>query len=128
MRRLFLLQAIGLLCNLGRAAPSAEAEVTPRGLEKRAPTCNTPSNRACWSDGFDINTDYEVKIPETGVTRSVRKPLWISLVELGLTRASMIGLSAKPTTGSAAMDFPRTLPCSLTVSVFPSDFEIEDIS
>nr|1GW0_A Chain A, LACCASE-1 [Melanocarpus albomyces]1GW0_B Chain B, LACCASE-1 [Melanocarpus albomyces]2IH8_A Chain A, Laccase-1 [Melanocarpus albomyces]2IH8_B Chain B, Laccase-1 [Melanocarpus albomyces]2IH9_A Chain A, Laccase-1 [Melanocarpus albomyces]2IH9_B Chain B, Laccase-1 [Melanocarpus albomyces]3FU7_B Chain B, Laccase-1 [Melanocarpus albomyces]3FU9_A Chain A, Laccase-1 [Melanocarpus albomyces]3FU9_B Chain B, Laccase-1 [Melanocarpus albomyces]3QPK_A Chain A, Laccase-1 [Melanocarpus albomyce len=34
------------------------------------PTCNTPSNRACWSDGFDINTDYEVSTPDTGVTQS----------------------------------------------------------
>ncbi|KAI0601470.1 laccase [Biscogniauxia sp. FL1348] len=31
-------------------------------------SCNTPDNRACWSDGFDINTDYEKNIPD-GVTR-----------------------------------------------------------
>ncbi|CAK7232975.1 hypothetical protein SEUCBS140593_008445 [Sporothrix eucalyptigena] len=31
--------------------------------------CNTPSNRACWLPGFDINTDWEVKTPTTGVTR-----------------------------------------------------------
>jgi len=34
-----------------------------RDLIPRASTCNTPSNRACWSSGFDINTDYETKIP-----------------------------------------------------------------
>lgn len=38
----------------------------------RGPTCNTPSNRACWSPGFDINTDYEVNTPFTGVTQAVR--------------------------------------------------------
>ncbi|KAI0021765.1 multicopper oxidase-domain-containing protein [Xylariomycetidae sp. FL0641] len=26
-------------------------------------SCNTPSNRACWSEGFDIHTDYETTIP-----------------------------------------------------------------
>lgn len=71
MRQLFLLQAIGLLFGLGQTAPSPESEVTPRALEKRAPTCNTPSNRACWSDGYDIRTDYEIDIPDTGVTRRV---------------------------------------------------------
>ncbi|KAK2629486.1 hypothetical protein QTJ16_000306 [Diplocarpon rosae] len=34
-----------------------------------ASTCNTASNRACWSDGFDINTDWETKTP-SGTTRS----------------------------------------------------------
>ncbi|KAG4440397.1 hypothetical protein IFR05_004137 [Cadophora sp. M221] len=28
-----------------------------------APTCNTPSNRACWSTGFNINTDWEASTP-----------------------------------------------------------------
>ncbi|KAK2028375.1 multicopper oxidase [Colletotrichum zoysiae] len=31
-------------------------------------SCNTPSNRQCWVDGFDINTAYEEKTPDTGVT------------------------------------------------------------
>ncbi|KAI5923151.1 laccase [Camillea tinctor] len=31
-------------------------------------SCNTPENRSCWSDGFDINTDYDTNIP-VGVTR-----------------------------------------------------------
>lgn len=46
-----------------------------KDLRPREPTCNTPSNRACWSDGFDINTDYEVSTPDTGVTQSVSPPL-----------------------------------------------------
>jgi hypothetical protein len=40
-------------------------------LGARQASCNTPSNRACWSDGFDINTDYETSTPDTGVTRTV---------------------------------------------------------
>ncbi|CAK7225233.1 hypothetical protein SCUCBS95973_005793 [Sporothrix curviconia] len=32
--------------------------------------CNTPSNRACWLPGFDINTDWDVNSPATGVVRS----------------------------------------------------------
>lgn len=27
-------------------------------------TCNTKDNRACWSKGFDIHTDYEQKWPK----------------------------------------------------------------
>ncbi|KAL1874014.1 hypothetical protein VTK73DRAFT_568 [Phialemonium thermophilum] len=46
-----------------QGAPSAE-------LVNRAATCNTPSNRACWTNGFDINTDYYSKTPFTGVTRT----------------------------------------------------------
>ena len=71
MRKLFLLQAIGLLFGLGQSALSSDTDVTPRSMEAGGPTCNTPSNRACWSHGFDIRTDYEVKIPHTGVTRRV---------------------------------------------------------
>ncbi|KAK4249145.1 extracellular laccase [Corynascus novoguineensis] len=41
-----------------------EATIVPR-----QESCNTPSNRACWSEGFDINTDYEVETPDTGVVR-----------------------------------------------------------
>ena len=25
---------------------------------------NTPDSRGCWRDGFDINTDYEVEVPQ----------------------------------------------------------------
>ncbi|KAJ4407264.1 laccase, multicopper oxidase, benzenediol:oxygen oxidorectuctase [Neurospora sp. IMI 360204] len=31
--------------------------------------CNSPSNRQCWSQGFNINTDYELGTPNTGNTR-----------------------------------------------------------
>ncbi|CAK7236310.1 laccase, multicopper oxidase, benzenediol:oxygen oxidorectuctase [Sporothrix curviconia] len=53
---------------LAHAAPSG----MPRGADAvahRASSCNTASNRACWTTGFDINTDYDAKTPITGVTR-----------------------------------------------------------
>ena len=30
---------------------------------------NSVSNRACWSDGFDISTNYYEEVPDTGVVR-----------------------------------------------------------
>ncbi|KAK6068603.1 multicopper oxidase [Seiridium cupressi] len=46
------------------AAPANE-QPKPR----QSVSCNTADNRACWTDGFDINTDYEESTPE-GVTRT----------------------------------------------------------
>lgn len=55
----------GVLVGVGHCAPSQ-----PGPLEIRGPgPCHTPSNRACWSPGFDINTDYEAKTPP-GITRT----------------------------------------------------------
>ncbi|KAK0612088.1 laccase [Immersiella caudata] len=50
---------------------SAELEIrTDPDLEPRAPpTCHSPSNRACWTTGFNINTDYEVLTPPAGTTK-----------------------------------------------------------
>lgn len=28
------------------------------------PTCNDALHRDCWTDGFDIKTDYEAKVPQ----------------------------------------------------------------
>ncbi|KAI1260346.1 laccase [Xylariaceae sp. FL1019] len=53
-----------LLVGLSQSAPSAVEQ-----LKTRASTCNTAIDRACWSDGYDINTDYELDTPE-GVTRT----------------------------------------------------------
>ncbi|KAI0145459.1 multicopper oxidase-domain-containing protein [Xylariaceae sp. FL1272] len=55
----------GLFAGLVVGAPSRVI-----GLDGRASTCNTPSNRACWSNGFDINTDYELSTP-AGTTRTI---------------------------------------------------------
>jgi len=46
------------------AARSAGAPIVARD------SCNTASNRACWSDGYGIDTDWEVKTPVTGKTRT----------------------------------------------------------
>ncbi|KAK3367792.1 laccase [Podospora didyma] len=35
-------------------------------LIKRGPTCNTPTNRACYRPGYTINTDYETSFPPGG--------------------------------------------------------------
>ncbi|KAK5654321.1 hypothetical protein OQA88_7499 [Cercophora sp. LCS_1] len=54
--------------SLVTASPHLKHE--PREEALSAPKrCHSPSNRACWTDGFDINTDWEAKVPETGVTR-----------------------------------------------------------
>ncbi|OAA65258.1 Cupredoxin [Niveomyces insectorum RCEF 264] len=39
------------------------------GLARRQ-TCNTATNRQCWTTGFDINTDYETDVPTTGNTQT----------------------------------------------------------
>jgi hypothetical protein len=36
---------------------------------------NSPSSRNCWSDGFDVNTDFYTNTPDTGVTREY----WLSI-------------------------------------------------
>jgi len=53
------------LASLAQAAPPLLTPIAPR-----AATCNTATNRQCWTSGFDINTDYETSTPTTGVTRS----------------------------------------------------------
>jgi FtsP/CotA-like multicopper oxidase with cupredoxin domain len=76
MRVIPLFQGLGclLLAGLSAAIPtsiSLDEDLVPRAeLVKRAPTCNTPSNRACWTSGFNINTDYEASFPATGVVRN----------------------------------------------------------
>lgn len=63
-------QSLALLAGLTAAAPSFPP-VDLAEVEKRASTCNTASDRACWTDGFNISTDYELSTPTTGVTRTV---------------------------------------------------------
>jgi hypothetical protein len=50
--------------------PLEERQDTAR--PPRQASCHTPSNRACWTTGFDINTDYEISTPNTGRVRPVR--------------------------------------------------------
>lgn len=56
------------LSHLSSGAPSPFHSVGPRGTEN----CNTATDRACWISGsYDINTDYELDTPTTGVVRNV---------------------------------------------------------
>lgn len=57
-----LVPTLLLLASAVTASPATDN----RPNRPRGPTCNTPSNRACWTDGFDISTDYEVKTPPGG--------------------------------------------------------------
>lgn len=69
--------AMGLMASslVTAAPPVAPVERTvdlgmENGLEARAPpTCHSASNRACWTTGFNINTDYETTAPPPGQTR-----------------------------------------------------------
>jgi FtsP/CotA-like multicopper oxidase with cupredoxin domain len=51
-----------LLSGLASAIPVEE------NIQPRTSSCNTADNRACWSDGFSIETDYESSIPD-GIDR-----------------------------------------------------------
>ena len=62
------LASIPILFAIVDAAPSGN-HFSSRQVEN----CNTPENRACWTSGFDINTDWEQKTPLTGVTRQASK-------------------------------------------------------
>ncbi|KAH8892660.1 laccase [Thozetella sp. PMI_491] len=73
-----LLSGVSIFLSLGTLAPRfaygapAPSEELPllAPIMPRASTCNTPSNRACWTTGFDINTDYETSTPVTNVVRT----------------------------------------------------------
>lgn len=55
------------------AEPVAElVEIPDSLLRRQTQSCNTPTNRACWTTGFNISTDYEVSWPTTGRTVPVR--------------------------------------------------------
>ncbi|KAI0151431.1 laccase precursor [Pestalotiopsis sp. NC0098] len=59
---------------LGLAFPTADD--LGLSLEPRQSVCeNAASSRSCWSDGFDINTDFYTDAPDTGVTREY----WLSI-------------------------------------------------
>ncbi|KAK7932433.1 Laccase-1 [Apiospora marii] len=59
------LVSLSLLVNLSAAVPAPALEVSQ--IETRAAsTCNTPDNRACWTDDFNLQTDYETSTPPAG--------------------------------------------------------------
>ncbi|KAJ5618562.1 extracellular dihydrogeodin oxidase/laccase [Penicillium herquei] len=49
--------------------PTALAFSLPFKHTRDSSCVNSASNRACWSDGFDISTNYYEKVPDTGVVR-----------------------------------------------------------
>ncbi|KAK1782350.1 multicopper oxidase-domain-containing protein [Copromyces sp. CBS 386.78] len=55
-----LLQALSVL-NIVTATPL---------IRRNSPSCNTPQNRACWADGFNVHTDWEEKTPLTGCIKN----------------------------------------------------------
>ncbi|KAK0625178.1 Cupredoxin [Bombardia bombarda] len=52
------------------AYPLTVAVPSSLQLQARQSTCNTATNRQCWTSSFNVNTDYEAHTPLTGVTRS----------------------------------------------------------
>jgi hypothetical protein len=36
---------------------------------QRSSCVNSAEDRSCWTDGFDLSTNYYEKVPDTGVTR-----------------------------------------------------------
>ncbi|KAK2042477.1 multicopper oxidase [Colletotrichum somersetense] len=67
---LFLLYGLAVAAppNSGVAKRQDDPAPNPDDGNTGLKSCNTPSNRQCWVDGFDINTAYEEKTPDTGVT------------------------------------------------------------
>ncbi|PYH68064.1 multicopper oxidase [Aspergillus vadensis CBS 113365] len=56
----FLLSALAIPQAIGASIPS-----TSNSKE----CVNSPTNRACWRDGYNISTNYYEEVPDTGVTR-----------------------------------------------------------
>lgn len=57
----FISSLVSLSAAFGVSVPSKHARDT---------SCvNSPNNRKCWSEGFDIATNYYDQVPNTGVTR-----------------------------------------------------------
>ena len=69
----------GLVAALfGAAALALPApEISSLGLIERETCTNSATSRDCWSDGFDINTDFYLETPDTGVEREY----WLSVEE-----------------------------------------------
>jgi len=57
----------------GKTSAELEFRSEP-DLEPRGPpgSCHSASNRACWTTGFNINTDFETSTPPPGALRKVR--------------------------------------------------------
>ena len=52
------------------AAANLDVAVSPAPLNGEC--VHGPEDRACWTDGYGIETDYELDWPDTGKVRQVR--------------------------------------------------------
>ena len=67
-KHIALLVGAALLPSLGEcASPERRADHGRRDVE----VTNSANDRASWSDGFDLSTNYYEEAPDTGVTREV---------------------------------------------------------
>jgi len=67
---LFLLYGLAIAAPSNSGVAKRQDEPAANTDDDQAPkSCNTPTNRQCWVDGFDIHTAYEEKTPDTNVTR-----------------------------------------------------------
>jgi len=103
----------GLLLSTVTALVTPQSPVQQRYQLERRQTCNTATNRQCWttSPAFNINTDYETSWPTTGVTRTVCSEKCATAPGNMLKGDSSRLLSLKSTTGSAAMAESRSRQC-----------------
>ena len=81
-------------------------------IEARQGNCNTPTNRACWSDGFDITTDYDKETPQ-GSKKTVRSTITCNA---GGHSADLSSAGRSPNTmnGRGLMATSRRKSCSST--------------
>lgn len=71
---------IALTAKAVSATPMLFNEPSTNVAKRAATSCNTASNRSCWTtDGYTIDTNYVVDYPTTGVTRQYT--LYVTEVE-----------------------------------------------
>jgi FtsP/CotA-like multicopper oxidase with cupredoxin domain len=64
---MLLLAALATLASLTNAAALPSEDLIPSPIEKRDAACtHGPTSRACWSNGYSIATDFDLKFPVTG--------------------------------------------------------------
>jgi hypothetical protein len=65
---MIFLAALAILASLTQAVALPLEDSTPTPIEERDAACtHGPSTRACWSNGYSIATDFDLKFPVTGV-------------------------------------------------------------